>query len=470
VTFSLPDALRNGLTMVRERASNHGIVLALDVDPALRLIKADERKVKQVVFNLLSNAVKFTPDGGQIALSAGVSGDDVIVAVRDNGVGIAPDEHDLVFEEFRQAHTMLNRRHEGTGLGLALCKRFVELHGGRIWVDSEPGRGSTFTFTLPSALVAPTCRDGDDIGGARTSGAAEIVAPPPPPSRPAGDGEPQAPPSRPERPSAASNGVSSPGASGGADAITLSGDVLVIEDDPLSAELLKVHLHGAGFRVAVARDGADGLELARRLQPSVVVLDLNLPVLDGWEVLARAKLDPVLREIPIVVVSMLDERGRGFALGAADYLVKPVDPAALLGAVRRVMRTAGSLGYEMLTVLAVDDDPLARELLRASLEPAGFDVLMADGGVAGLELARQARPDLIVLDLMMPDLDGFAVIDALRADPDTAHIPVVVVTSKTMSAEEKALLNGRIAYFAQKGDFDPSALLAQIRGLSPAAS
>jgi signal transduction histidine kinase/CheY-like chemotaxis protein len=453
-TFSLPDALRNGLTMVRERAGNHGIALTLDVDPALRLIRADERKVKQVVFNLLSNAVKFTPDGGQIVVRAGVSGDDVVVAVRDTGVGIAPDEQDLVFEEFRQARSSSNRRHEGTGLGLALCKRFVELHGGHIWVESEQGLGSTFTFTLPSAAAAPGRRAGDDTGGARASG----------------DGEPDAPPPQPERSAGALEGISAPGEARDDAEHSLSGDVLVIEDDPLSAELLRVHLDGAGFRVAVARDGAEGLELAGQLQPSVIVLDLNLPSLDGWEVLARAKDDPVLREIPIVVVSMLDERGRGFALGAADYLVKPVESAALLGAVRRVMRTAGNVGYETLTVLAVDDDPLALELLLASLEPAGFDILTADGGAAGLELARQARPDLIVLDLMMPDFDGFAVIDALRADPEIASIPVVVLTSKVMSVEEKAQLSGRIAYLAQKGDFDPSVLSAQIRGLCPAAS
>src|SRR5262249_13187718 len=156
---------------------------------------------------------------------------------------------------------------------------------------------------------------------------------------------------------------------------------------------------------------AEGLELARQLGPAAIVLDLSLPRVDGWEVLACAKADPALREIPIVVVSMLDERGRGFALGAADYLVKPVEPPGLLGTLRRVIRTVGSVGSETLTLLVVDDDPLALELLRASLVPAGFDVLTADGGVAGLEIARRDRPDLILLDLMMPDLDGFAVIE-----------------------------------------------------------
>jgi signal transduction histidine kinase/DNA-binding response OmpR family regulator len=444
-TFSLREALDNGLTMVKERAGNHGITLNLEIDPTLDVIEADERKVKQVVFNLLSNAVKFTPDGGEIWMTAGFgergAEDGIVVAVRDTGIGISPEEQALVFEEFRQASVASSQKHEGTGLGLALSKRFVELHGGRIWVESEPGVGSTFSFTLPNAV-------------------AEREAPPPPP--PHGDGE-------------GSNGAFAahpplargrergPGGEG-------SSTILVVEDDPSSVALLTLHLQGAGFEVAVAGDGAEGLEMARQIRPAGIVLDLLLPKVDGWDVLARAKADPVLREIPIVVVSMMDERGRGFALGATDYLLKPIDAAALLGTLRRVIGTIGGSGADPVTLLAVDDDPLAIELLRASLEPAGFAVLTAGGGAEGLEMARKAQPGLIILDLMMPEMDGFAVVEALRADARTATIPIIVLTSKTMTADEKALLNGRISHLARKGDFNRADFLALVRGLCPAVA
>jgi signal transduction histidine kinase/CheY-like chemotaxis protein len=444
-TFSLREALENGLTMVRERASNHGIEIGLEIDPALDDIEADERKVKQVVFNLLSNAVKFTPDGGQIDISARIVDGVVQVALRDTGVGIAPEEQSLIFEEFRQAGLSSSQKHEGTGLGLALCKRFVELHGGRIWVESEPGVGSTFTFVLPNALAVPTTEPatGDAVLDLTYADQPSMV--------PAHAGP---------------NGLAPtmPGPS------SLGPTILVIEDNAASIELLTLHIRGAGFQVAVARDGAEGLDLAHRIRPSGIVLDLMLPRVDGWDVLARVKADPDLWETPIVVVSMLDERGRGFALGAADYLLKPIDAATLLGTLRRVIRSVDDSDNESLTLLAVDDDPLAIELLRTSLVPAGFTVLTAGGGAEGLETARLARPDLIILDLMMPDVDGFAVVEALRDDPGTAAIPIVVLTSKSMTSDEKARLNGRISHLARKGDFDRTELLALIRTLCPAAA
>jgi len=443
--FSLPEALENGLTMVKERAGNHGIALNLEVDPSLDVIEADERKVKQVVFNLLSNAVKFTPEGGEIWVTAGLGEEGVCVAVRDTGIGIASEEQALVFEEFRQAGVASSQKHEGTGLGLALCKRFVELHGGRIWVESEPGVGSTFSFTLPKAAVQ--------------------AAPPPDPLPAAVERERNGP----VLPSPSQWG----GAGGGAD-LAFRGEagstILVIEDDPASVALLTLHLQGAGFAVVVAGDGAEGLELASQIRPAGIVLDLLLPKVDGWDVLARAKADPALREIPIVVVSMMDERGRGFALGATDYLLKPIDAQTLLGTLRRVIRTIGGSAADTVTLLAVDDDPLALELLRASLEPAGFAVLTAGDGAEGLEMARLARPDLIILDLMMPEMDGFAMVEALRGDARTATIPIIVLTSKTMTADEKALLNGRISHLARKGDFNRTDFLALVRGLCPAVA
>jgi signal transduction histidine kinase/DNA-binding response OmpR family regulator len=428
--FSLREALENGLTMIRERAGNHGIALGLDVDPAVDVVEADERKVKQVVFNLLSNAVKFTPDGGQVDVSTRIVDGVLTLAVRDTGIGIAPEEQALVFEEFRQVGVASSQKHEGTGLGLALCKRFVELHGGRIWVESEPGVGSTFSFTLPSAPRTEPVGPPSENGVVLAPAYADLP------------------------PLTTEHGVA---------------PILVVEDDPSSVELLTVHLRGAGFGVVVANDGAEGLDLARRVRPSGIVLDLMLPKVDGWDVLAQIKADVLLRETPVVVVSMLDERGRGFSLGAADYLLKPIDAASLLGTLRRVIQTAGGPAGDGLMLLAIDDDPLAIELLRIVLTPAGFTVLTAGGGAEGLEMARLAQPALVILDLMMPDVDGFAVVEGLREDPRTVGIPIVVLTSKSMTPEEKARLNGRISHLARKGDFDRADFLALIRRLCPAA-
>src|SRR5207253_768303 len=279
-TFSFAEALDNGVTMVRERASRHGVALSLDVDHQIGFIEADERKIKQVIFNLLSNAVKFTSERGRVDVVARHVNNGVQVSVRDTGIGIAPEDQARMFEEFQQLGSGMTNTREGTGLGLPLARRFVELHGGRLWVESQLGVGSTFAFTLPTLLKEPP------------SGAERL----------------------------ASGAVSGPNGR----------PVLVVEDSPQAADLLTLYLQADGFAVKVAQDGETGLAMARALRPQAIVLDILLPRLDGWDVLARAKADPAIADIPIVVVSMLDERGKGFALGAADYLVKPVQREALL--------------------------------------------------------------------------------------------------------------------------------------------
>jgi signal transduction histidine kinase/CheY-like chemotaxis protein len=276
---SLPGLLENALAMVRERAARHGIAITLHVAPEVGVIWADELKLKQVVLNLLSNAVKFTPDGGSVDVQAKVSGAEAQVIVHDTGIGIDAADHDRIFEAFQRGG--LEARSEGTGLGLTLSKRIVELHGGRIWMTSRPGSGSTFGFAVPVSQEVP-----------------EAVP----------------------------------------EAVAAERDmetVLVVEDDQHSAELLTVYLEGAGYRVVVARDGVEGLEQARRLRPRAVVLDILLPRVDGWDLLARLKADPATADAPVVVVSMLDERGKGLALGAVEYLVKPVGREELLEALGR---------------------------------------------------------------------------------------------------------------------------------------
>ena len=411
-TFNLPMALENALTLIRERATHHGIQVSIDYDPRLGDYTADERKVKQILLNLLSNAIKFTPQGGRISVGATLREGGVEIGVTDTGIGIAPDDHQRIFEEFYQIRSG-SRKPEGTGLGLALAKKFVELHGGRIWVKSQVGQGSTFIFTLPMRAVVEK----------PSMAAVEPVA--------AQVGRPVA---------------------------------LVVEDDAAASKLLSIYLTEAGFSVEVAADGEVGLQRARYLRPAIITLDILIPKLDGWDLLARLKTDQTIAAIPVVVVSILEERGKGFALGASDYLVKPVDREELIGTVQRVVPAAGPDPHGM-TVLAIDDDPLVLELMDAMLTPEGFTVLKAGDGREGLRLARLRRPDLIVLDLLMPEVDGFQVVDELKRDPATAGIHIIILTSKTLTPQDKDKLNGRIVHLKQKGEFSRADFVAQLRSV-----
>jgi signal transduction histidine kinase/DNA-binding response OmpR family regulator len=415
--FAVRESLEYCLSMVRERALKQRILLGLDVDPGVGLLDADRLRFRQVVLNLLSNAVKFTPEGGRVDVRASIRGQDLVVLVADTGVGVPAEDRERIFDSFQQG-TRLSGQVEGTGLGLTLSKRILELHGGRIWVDSEAGKGSTFGFALPARSEEPATQPVPPAG--LTSGAT---------ARPA----------------------SGPGPT-----------VVVVEDDRRSFDLLRVYLEAAGARVVSARDGKEGLDTVRRLNPAAVVLDILLPGVDGWEVLAQLKADPGTAAIPVVVVSMLDERGRGFALGAAEYLVKPVGKEQLLAALYR----AAAMPERTHTVVAIDDDPLAIELVKASLEPEGWTVLGAATGQEGLAMIRDQQPSAVLLDLLMPGMDGFEVVEALRADPDTKSVPVVILTSKSMTQQDKERLQGRITYVARKTEFNLSGLAGLLRWAS----
>ena len=293
VPFSVREALEYGISMMRERATRHGLGLGLDVAPAVGDVEADELRFKQVVINLLSNAVKFTPDGGTVTVTAVVDGPDVVITVTDTGVGVAPADRERIFESFQQGRS--TRTHEGTGLGLTLCRRIVGLMGGRMWLESEVGVGSTFAFTVPTGRRSPANDDS---------------------SAPADH--------------------------------TRSHRVLVIEDDRQSADLLTAYLSSAGFEVAIAHDGPIGLAALRRERPVAVILDVRLPGMDGWDVLRAIKADPETSSIPVVVVSVLDERIRGMSLGAAEYLVKPTSRDDVMAALARVrvVPPAGDVGHD----------------------------------------------------------------------------------------------------------------------------
>src|SRR4051812_23066965 len=322
--------------MVRERAGRGGIALHVDVAPDLGTAYADELKLKQVVLNLLTNAVKFTPHGGSVTLTARRVDHEACVSVIDTGVGIAEADRERVFEAFQRGGRAARTTTEGTGLGLTLSKRIIDLHGGRLWMESELEVGSTFSFAIPLLPAS--------------------AAPAPPADRPAKPSEPVA---------AASDGA--PG-------------ILVVDDDRRSANLLRVYLEDAGYAVSIARDGVEGLELAGRLHPAAVILDILLPRLNGWDLLAQLKSDPATSEIPVVIVSMTDEQGAGFALGATDFLVKPVDRTRLLSALSRCV----SPPREPRTLVAIDDDPVDLDLLEATLAPKGWRVVRARGGEEGV--------------------------------------------------------------------------------------
>src|SRR5215469_3199439 len=415
--FDVGESLEYCLSLVRERAIKQRILLNLEVEPEVGLVNADRLRVRQVVLNLLSNAVKFTPDGGRVQVRASMRDQDLVVTVADTGPGVAAEDRQRIFDSFQQG-THHTEQVEGTGLGLTLSKQIVELHGGRIWVDSEPGNGSTFGFALPAGSGDP----------ALTSVPLAALDP----------------------------GLTMEPAP------DLGPTVVVVEDDRRSFDLLRVYLEAAGARVVGARDGAEGLDTVRRLNPAGVILDILLPGVDGWEVLAQLKADPGTAAIPVIVVSMVDERGRGFALGAAEYLVKPVGKEQLLAALYR----AAAMPERQHTVVAIDDDPMAIELVRASLEPEGWTVVGAATGQEGLALIRERQPSAVLLDLLMPGMDGFEVVEALRADPDTKSVPVVILTSKSMNQEDKERLQGRITYVARKTEFDLSGLGGLLRWAS----
>jgi len=388
--FDLRQVLEGSLVMVKERALAHGLTLSLDMADDLSVITGDERKVKQILFNLLSNAVKFTPDKGKVGIVAKRINGAVQIAVWDTGVGIALEDQQRIFEEFQQVGHGLAGKIEGTGLGLALTKRFVELHRGTMGVESTLGRGSTFTFTLP-------------ITDVETLPVLALRADTTPEQR--------------------------------SETAAIGPLVLVIEDDPRAADLLHIYLTEAGYTVDIARDGEEGLAKVKQHTPDAIILDVLLPRVDGWAFLTQVKADPATRGVPVIIASIIDQKGKGFALGAADYLVKPIQKGELL-------RTLGTFGLTSqvrtapVNILIIDDDPKAVELVATALEPEGFHVLRAYSGETGVAMAETERPDLIMLDLLMPGMNGFEV--ARRVKAKHPEMPVILITGWGLEIETRA--------------------------------
>jgi signal transduction histidine kinase/DNA-binding response OmpR family regulator len=391
----------NGLRPLADRKT-----ISIDAFVPSMTVTADRGRFRQILYNLISNAIKYTPDGGTIRVAATQQGDEIRVAVTDNGVGIDPQDHERVFEEFRQVGDPEDRQ-PGTGLGLAVTRRLAEAHEGRVELVSARGKGSTFTLVLPAPVA------GRDAVAPEPASAAEIGR-------------------------AVGAGID-------------SGDVLVIEDDPSAVRLLREYLEAAGYSVRVAATGESGLAAVAERAPAAIVLDVLLPGIDGWEVLRRLRGNDRTQAIPVIIVTVVEEREVGLALGAADYLVKPIHRAALLGCLARYVAN-GSGAARARRVLVIDDEASALSLIRAALEPEGYEVVTAQGGRAALEWARRGQHvDLVVCDLVMPEIDGFEVIAALKRERRTSAVPIVVCTAHDLSVEQKARLNGQILGIVAKG-------------------
>jgi CheY-like chemotaxis protein/anti-sigma regulatory factor (Ser/Thr protein kinase) len=375
-------------------------------------MRADLTKVRQALFNLLSNACKFT-ERGTVALAVAreaIDGRDFMVfRVSDTGIGMTPEQVTRLFEAFSQADAATTRRYGGTGLGLALSRRLCRMMGGDVTVESAAGRGSTFTIRLPVMV-------------AEAGEAPAAVAEPVPPAAP---------------------GI---------------GSVLVIDDEAAVRDLMQRFLTREGFRVVTAPGGEEGLRRARELRPDAITLDVMMPGMDGWAVLSALKADPDVADIPVIMLTIVDDKNLGYALGASDYLTKPIDRERLVKVLTQHRRDR--------PVLVVDDDAGLRQLLRRMLEPEGYTVVEAENGrVALARLDEDVRPGVILLDLMMPEMDGFEFVAEFRRHEAWRAIPIVVVTAKDLSHEDRERLNGHVQKILQKGTHGRDQLLAEVREL-----
>jgi len=411
--------------MVEKNANTLHIVRTTD----LGAMHADQIKVRQGLFNLLSNAAKFTHDGS-ITLDAQrqlMEGSDWIVfRVTDTGIGLSPEQMGKLFQDFTQADASTTRKFGGTGLGLALTRRFCQIMGGDVTVHSVPGEGSIFTIKLPAVVSEGTAE-----AAAETASAEAVVA--------------------------ALNGKD-----GGKTERFSPTDscVLVIDDDPVQRDLMERFLSKEGFCVRTAAGGDAGLRLARQLRPVAITLDVMMPDMDGWSVLSELKSDAALRDIPVIMVTMLDDPERGFTLGAADYATKPVDRQRLSQILKKY-----TCANPPCPVLMVEDDPATRSITRNILEKEGWKVSEAENGREALECMEQERPSLILLDLMMPEMDGFEFAARVRLRPEWRFIPIVVMTAKDLSLRERQRLHGSVETILHKGGDSREALLKQVRDL-----
>jgi signal transduction histidine kinase/DNA-binding response OmpR family regulator len=409
--FLVKDALPEVLSTIQPLAMAKNIRIEQKVESKF-LVKADRVRFKQILYNLLSNAVKFTPKDGLVSIESVDHWDFVRVSVTDTGIGIRPEDQKVVFEEFRQIDGSADRAQEGTGLGLAITKRLVEQQGGQISVESELGKGSRFTFTLLAAEPTSKVRRVDEPA------MSFIITP----------------------------------------SSRLTPLVLIVDDEGPARELLASYLEPE-YRVVMAESGAEAVKKAQQLRPDAITLDVLMPGSNGFETLAALRKNSETANIPVIILSIVDQKQVGFALGAADYLIKPVRKPVLLEAIRRHVPSPAD---EESSILLVDDDPKALELLEEALRSAGYETQAVRSGTRALDVLANKVVGAILLDLLMPGMDGFQVIRHVRQEPAFRELPILVMTAKNLSQDEIALLNRETQGLLQKDGSWKEQLIAEV--------
>ncbi len=424
--FSIRSTIDEVVAMIQPVVTRSNNTLVVTCPDNIGMMVADVVKVRQTLFNLLSNASKFS-DGGEIHLDVSTvlrdGSEQIVMAVTDQGIGMTPEQLGRLFQAFVQADNSTTRKYGGTGLGLTISRRFCELMGGDIRVASQPGQGSTFTIQLPR-VVQPSS-DGSSSAMETTS---EL-----------------------------------PGISAAATAQNQRGTILAIDDNVEALDLIQRSLSRDGYRVVTCSSGEAGLALARTVRPDVITLDVMMPNMNGWQVLAALKADVDLAPIPVVLLSVVENKEFGIALGATDCLTKPIDWERLDSLLERLTSADAPA-----PILVVEDDSDSSELVRRLFERDGWTVDVATNGEDALRKIRHRRPALVVLDLMMPVMDGFTFSERLRAEPGCDDIPIVVLTSKSLSPDEHRRLNGHVADILTKGAYQRSDLLQLVHRLTAA--
>jgi len=417
VELSLSEVIQIAINATQALTIQMKLKVDTDLDPNLPTVWCDKDRLVQVVTNLLSNAIKFTPEGGIIQVKAQllngsksrVDSNMVMVSVSDNGIGIAPKDHQTIFEKFKQVGDTLSGKPKGTGLGLPICKEIIEHYGGKIWVESELGKGSTFFFTLPITqkieAKAPEAKKEE----------AEVV-------------------------------------------IKGGKTILVVDDEANIRRFLKHELTNSGYRVLEASGGKEAIDLAREHHPDLITLDIMMRDISGLDVTAVLKNDPDTKDIPILIVSIVEEKEKAYKLGANDFVMKPFTIKVLTDKINRLLQDAQK------TILVVDDDKSLVKSLKYRLEKRGFSIYVAYNGKEALEMVESHPPDLVLLDIVMPEMDGYEVMKALKRKPDTPNIPIVVMTGVEIDGGRvKALSVGATEFLTKSSGFDK--ILKTIEGI-----
>ena len=419
-TIDVPAMIEEVVSTIKPLVQKNGNALKVECEENLGPMRADATKVRQGLFNLLSNACKFTDKGTitlQVVRQRGTGVGHFVFRVSDTGIGMTQNQMDKLFKAFTQADASTTRKYGGSGLGLAITRHFCQMMGGDVSVESEPGKGSTFTIKVPAVVISSKAGKHDTAMISKDTRVTEAP----------------------------------PGAS----------TILVIDDDPTVHDLMRRFLTKEGFRVAIAPGGKEGIEMAKELKPDLITLDVLMAEMDGWSVLTALKADPVIADIPVIILTMFDDKEMGFALGASDYMTKPINRDRLVNVLRRHHHG----GHQPCQVLVVEDEPSIRQMVRRVLEKEGWTVREAENGRAGLQAVAESKPAVILLDLMMPVMNGFDFVRELRKNKDWQEIPVVILTAKDLTVEDRQQLKGNVERVLQKGDYNREQLLGEVRAL-----